>query len=196
METNNIAGHRVVQIAYHVPDIKVAAHRFSEQTGAGPFFVSPEIKLSAGLHRGEDCLFVHSSAYGQWGEVMVEFVQQDSVGPSPFRDLYEPNQRGLHHLAVMTDDLPKSYEHFRGHGVELATQAWTLSGVEFAFLDALSTLGHFIEIYEATPQLLGFYQRVRTLSKDWNGRVPLRNVADLGKDAGSDQHEAADDRSP
>jgi len=174
-----ILGHAVVQIAYHVPDIGLAAEQFSAQTGAGPFFLSREIQLSHGRHRGRDCPFVHSSAYGQWGEVMVEFVQQDSGGPGPFRDLFGPNETGLHHLAIMTEDLPGSYAHFNDQGMPIVTQAWTSSGVEFAFLDAVASLGHFIEIYEASPQLLGFYQMIRDQSVDWAGDQPLRGVAEL-----------------
>jgi hypothetical protein len=52
----------------------------------------------------------------------------------------------------------------------------TLSGVEFAFLDALDTLGHFIEIYEASPQLLGFYDLVRTAAVGWQGEAPIRSA--------------------
>ena len=82
-----IYGHTVVQIAYHVPDIEAAAVQMAHQFGAGPFFISKGIQLSQGWHRGENCPFVHSSAYGQWGDVMVELVQQESEGPSPFREL-------------------------------------------------------------------------------------------------------------
>ena len=169
-------GHAVVQVAYHVPDIEAAAIAMIKQTGAGPFFVSRKIALAEGEHRGVPCPFVHSSAYGQWGAVMVEFVQQDSHGPSPFRDLYQAHERGLHHMAVMTTDLQGSYQHFENNGMPRVTRAVTHSGVEFAFLDALHTLGHFIEIYEASPQLLGFYDLVRTAAAGWQGEAPIRSA--------------------
>ena len=169
-----IHGHAVVQIAYHVPDIEAAAVQMARQLGAGPFFISKGIQLSKGWHRGQDCPFVHSSAYGQWGDVMVEFVQQDSGGPSPFRDLYQPGERGLHHMAVMTADLRASYQHFGDRGLRLATRACTLSGVEFAFIDALSSLGHFIEIYESSDQLLVFYQMVKEAAINFDVEDPIR----------------------
>ena len=169
-----IYGHTVVQIAYHVPDIEASAVQMAHQFGAGPFFISKGIQLSQGWHRGENCPFVHSSAYGQWGDVMVELVQQESEGPSPFRDLYEPFERGLHHLAVMTSDLKASYKHFERQGLMLATRAVTLSGVEFAFIDALDSLGHFIEIYESSEQLLGFYQMVKEAAVNFDVEDPIR----------------------
>ena len=58
--------------------------------GAGPFLVSDNIQLAWAELRGVAGNFVHTSAYGQWGDVMLELVQQDSEGPSPFRDMFEP----------------------------------------------------------------------------------------------------------
>ena len=134
MLPHQFLGHAVVQVAYHVPDIEAAAMAMVKQTGAGPFFVSRNIALAEGEHRGVPCPFVHSSAYGQWGAVMVEFVHQDSHGPSPFRDLYQAHERGLHHMAVMTDDLLASYRHFENTVCRALPRAVTLSGVEFCVL--------------------------------------------------------------
>ena len=86
-----------VQIAYFVSDIRSAAERMHRSFGAGPFYVIENIRLARAEHWGESCLFVHSSAYGQWGSVMLELVQQDVEGPSPFRDLFPPGAEGLHH---------------------------------------------------------------------------------------------------
>ena len=87
---------RPIQMAYFVTDIRAAARRASETLGAGPFFVFDRIELAWGEHRGQRCDFTHSSAYGQWGDLMMELVQQDVEGPSPFRDLYNPGEEGLH----------------------------------------------------------------------------------------------------
>ena len=171
--------YEVVQIAYHVADIEAAAHQFSATYGAGPFFISRNITLSHATHRGADCLFVHSSAYGQWGDVMVEMVQQEGSGPSPFRDLYAQDESGLHHIAVMVDDLAEAIDHYHQQDIELATMATTQTGTTFAFLDALASQGHFVEIYERSPGLLNFYQAVRQAADDWDQQAPIRSVTDL-----------------
>ena len=44
-------------------------------------------------------MFDHTSAYGQWGDIMVELVQDHGTGPSVVRDLYNVDESGLHHLA-------------------------------------------------------------------------------------------------
>ena len=166
----------IVQVAYFVDDIRSAAKRMAKTFGAGPFFVVDQIQLSWGEHRGERCDFVHSSAYGQWGEVMMELVQQDSAGPSPFRDLYAPGESGLHHLATMVDSMESAYTDFAAAGFPAASRAMTLTGTEFAFLDAVDELGHFIEIYERSDALLGFYDMVKQASVDWRGDDPLRTL--------------------
>ena len=84
---------RPVQMAYFVGDIRASARWAAQTLAAGPFFVIDRIELEWGEHRGKRCDFLHSSAYGQWGEVMLEFVQQDEEGPSPFRDLYGTGTR-------------------------------------------------------------------------------------------------------
>jgi hypothetical protein len=168
--------HKVAQIAYHVRDIRIAASQMHQRFGAGPFFISENIMLESATHRGKPTDFVHSSAYGQWGDVMVELVrQEDDSSITPFRDMFSVEQEGLHHTAIIIDSFEDTVKHFEDTGFELATRCRTLNGsVEFGFIDAVSTLGHMIEIYEGSPGLLGFYQMVKDASLNWDGRDLLR----------------------
>ncbi|MCP5181730.1 MAG: VOC family protein [Pseudomonadales bacterium] len=166
----------LAQTAYFVPDIRKAALDAHRRFGAGPFFVVSHIELSKGTHRGKDCPFVHSSAYGQWGDVMMELVQQESDGPSPFRDMFAPGESGLHHMAAIVPDQQAAYAHYRQTGLEVVTIAHTLTGTEFAFVDARATLGHMIEVYQASPGLLGFYAMVKEAAQGWDGSDPVREL--------------------
>ena len=163
-----------VQIAYFVNDIHAAALRMHATFGAGPFHVVERIELARGEHRGRDCPFVHSSAYGQWGPIMMELVQQDVEGPSPFRDMFGPGMEGLHHVATFVDDVDEAIAHHAAAGMPLATRAWLPSGTELAFVDARATLGHMIELYAPTPDLLGFYDFIRRAADGWGGSRPVR----------------------
>ena len=145
-------------------------------TGAGPFFVVDNIELEWGEHRGAPCNFVHSSAYGQWGDVMLELVQQDSEGPSPFRDLYKPGESGLHHLACFVDSIDSSIAEFAAKGYPLAARARAAVGTEFAFIDTCSSLGHMLEIYVKDDLLAGFYELVKAASVGWDGRELFRDL--------------------
>ena len=167
----------IVQIAYFVSDAEAAAHRAAQRFGAGPFFLNQEIRLAWGEHRGDPCSFVHTSAYGQWGNVMMELVQQDSAGPSPFRDMYAEGEEGIHHMAMIVDSLPEAYTQAEALSLEIASRAVTSGGTEFAFIDTVVPLGHMLEVYERSDLLLGFYDMVAQAARGWDGSDPVRRLA-------------------
>ena len=163
-----------VQIAYAVADLDAAARVWTERFGAGPFFVSEHIAVHNVRYRGAAGSFDHSSAYGQWGGLMVELVKDHTVGPSPVADVVGHGGTGLHHLAYFVDDLATTQSALVQLGWPEALWARTPSGVAFAFHDAVGTLGHMIEIYEGTPALRGFYAMVRDAASGWDGSDPVR----------------------
>jgi len=166
----------IVQVAYFTADARAAAARMAKTVGAGPFHVIDRIELAWAELRGEPGDFVHTSAYGQWGDVMMELVQQDSEGPSPFRDMYAPGQEGIHHVATIVDNLADTYRHYDELGFAVASRAETLTGTEFAFIDTVAVLGHMVEIYERSDGLVGFYDMVRSSAQDWDGTEPVRSL--------------------
>ncbi|MGV0033854.1 MAG: VOC family protein [Candidatus Azotimanducaceae bacterium WSBS_2022_MAG_OTU7] len=169
----NMAHLDIVQIAYHVKDVREAAARMQKQFGAGPFILSENILLASAVHRGEATDFIHTSAYGQWGKVMVELVRQEDDTPNtPFRDMYTRDEEGLHHTAIFVDHFDAAVRQFEDSGLALVTRCKTKTGgVEFGFIDATATLGHMIELYVSSPTLLGFYEMVRAMSIDWDGKT-------------------------
>ena len=166
----------IVQIAYFVPDARQAALEVARSGAAGPFFFASEITLAWGERRGSPCTFVHSSAYGHCGNLMLEFVQQEDDGPSPFRDMYPSGGQGIHHVATMVNSLEATISYYESLGCSLAARACTSSGTEFAFVDTVDRLGHMVEIYEKTPTLTGFYQMVEAAAVNWDGADPIRKI--------------------
>lgn len=162
-----------VQIAYVVPDLDAAIAWWSATSGAGPFFVNEHIPLQKVRVFGRDGVFDHSSAYGQWGEVMLELVQDHTPGPSPITAL------GLHHLAFFVDGLDVFSTGLSAAGYPEALFARTMSGTSFVFHDASLMLGHMLELYERTERLTTFYSKVAAASVDWNGENPRRSIGDL-----------------
>ena len=163
------------QIAYFVPDVVAAATAHMATFGSGPFYIADHIPLTLSLHRGQPAELDHSSAYGQWGDVMVEFVQQNNDGPSVFRDMYPDGGQGMHHVALIVDDLKAAIQRFEQAGHETGLYAEVAPGVGFAMMDCRATLGHFVELYEPTPQLIAVYDLVRSSAQDFAGTDPIRH---------------------
>ncbi len=171
-----LAGHPIRQIAYFVDDVRAAAERHVQLYGSGPYFIAEHIQLRRALHRGQEVALDHSSAYGQWGSLMVEFVQQNDPGPSPFRDMFPDGREGLHHIALIVDDLGAARARFESDGIETALHAEMMDGFTFLMMDATARYGHMIELYEGVPALTGFYDMVQRASIGFDGRDPVRDI--------------------
>lgn len=161
------------QIAYAVPNAVEAAEKWAKDFGAGPFFIAEHIPVTDVTYRGTPSTFDHTSAYGQWGDLMVELVQDHGSGPSVVRDMYDKHESGLHHLAYFVDDVDLATNELNKMGFPLGMSALA-GGTRFHHVDARGTLGHFIELYEPREALLGFYERVKKAAHGWNGEEPIR----------------------
>lgn len=153
-----------VQIAYCVDDVREAASQWVA-LGAGPFFIRDHIEVSDSVVFGSPASFDHSSAYGQWGEMMVELV---AVHDPP-----QLRRSGVHHMAFLVESFADAATELSTAGYTQAMRA-TAGSTDFAFHDATADLGHYIEIYEGSDGLRGFYAMVRTASVEWDGSDPIR----------------------
>jgi catechol 2,3-dioxygenase-like lactoylglutathione lyase family enzyme len=165
-----------VQIAYAVPDAEAAARWWSDRLGVGPFLLRRHIEVTDVVYRGSPATFDHTSAYGQWGPLMVELVQDHGPGPDAIRERFGPDQSGLHHLAFVVDDLDASLAALAALGWESAMSATTRGGVRFHFVDAVATHGHMLELYERSDRLAAFYAEVAAAADGWDGSDPVRVV--------------------
>lgn len=168
----------VRQLAYKVNDLEAAAAAHHRQFGSGPFFVLRHVALASSMHRGVERAFDHSSAYGQWGGVMVELVVQHNADDSALHEMFPwgSGREGLHHAALFVDDLEAEIARFAAEGAPLAQLSVTSGDTAFAFVDTRAHLGHMLELYEPTPQLTGFYDFVADAAKAWDGREPVREL--------------------
>jgi hypothetical protein len=157
-----------VQIAYAVDDVDRAASSWAAR-GAGPFFVREHIEVTNVRVRGGGSRFDHSSAYGQWGDLMVELIHQHDGGDDPV-----VGTAGIHHVAHFVDDFATAAARLTDEGHAEVLYAETTTGMPFAFHDGGVERGHLIEIYERTPPLVGFYEMVRAASVGWKGADPVR----------------------
>lgn len=157
-----------VQVAYAVDDLRIAVDGWIAD-GVGPFFVREHIPVQRARVRGRPDDFDHSSAFAQWGAVMVELIQQHDGGADPV-----VGASGLHHVAFFVDDFGAASVELTGNGWPELLYAETANGMPFAFHDARADRGHHIEIYERVEPLARFYDMVRDSSVDWDGSDAIR----------------------
>lgn len=162
-----------VQIAYAVPEIFQGVEKWVKDFGAGPFFIAEHIPIKNVSYRGLPSTLDISAAYGQLGNIMIELVQDHGEGPSIIRDLYSPQQSGIHHLAYFVKNLDLISVELKKKGYALAMTGQANDN-RFQFFDAISEMGHFIEVYEPIESLKSLYERVRVASINWDGSDPLR----------------------
>lgn len=166
-------------MAYFCKDVRKAAQAHHAAFGSGPYFVADNIPLASAVHRGIERVLDHTSAYGQWGEVMIEFVQQNNPGPSPFHDLYPEfsGRYGLHHVALWVDDVDGAIDRFAALGAPCALRAQMNDGFVFAFADTSMTLGHMTELYAPEPALTEFYAMVAGAAASYAGGELITPIA-------------------
>jgi hypothetical protein len=174
-----VSAHAIRQVAYFVPDVVRAAHDHARQFGSGPYFLAEHIPLRKALHRGREAVLDHTSAYGQWGEVMIEFVQQNNPGPSAFHDMYPEGsgRGGFHHVALIVDDLQTARREFSDGGLTEALYAEMNDGFAFVMVDDVARHGHMIELYEGVSALTSFYAMVKDAAKGFDGADPIRPIS-------------------
>ncbi len=160
-----------VQIAYHVADLDEAMPRFARLMGIGPFLVRRHIGLSPVSYRGSPSALDISAAHVQAGPVQVELVQQHCDNPSAFRDMFTPEDEGLHHVALFPEDYEAMVAHYRGQGHEIATELITPEKRGAAYIDTVAALGHMVEVYRPNESLYEFYQTVALAACDWDGET-------------------------
>lgn len=129
-----------------------------ESRGIGPFVIREHIELENARLFNQPGDFDHTSAFAQWGEVMVELIHQHDPGEVPV-----VGTSGVHHVAIFVDDFAEAHAEWTAAGFEEALYA-EAGEMPFAFFDAREELGHFIEIYEETERLKEFYAHIAGLS--------------------------------
>jgi Glyoxalase/Bleomycin resistance protein/Dioxygenase superfamily len=164
-----------VQIAYVVDDPEAAARQWSADFGAGPFFLNRHINVTDVVHRGRPSAFDHTSAYGWWGSIMVELFQQHNDDPTAVTERFARGHGGLHHMACIVPNLERALDLASAMGLEVAQTAMAGS-TTFVFVDDIARHGHYWELYEANPGLLGFYDMVRKAHETWDGSDPVRDI--------------------
>lgn len=167
------------QMAYVVPDIRAAARQHSELFGSGPFFVAENIPFKSSVYRGTSMPFAHSAAFGQWGDLQVEFMQREDDGPSVLSDVLDRTggPSATHHKAIIIPNPGEAAAAFEKAGHPIAWHGIMEVGIEVFMVDTLDIYGHMIELYAPCEKVEAFYAMVRQAAVDFEGTDPVRPFA-------------------
>ena len=168
-------GYPVRQLGYYVSDAFASAKIHSELFGSGPFFTF-DMPITC-WYRGVSGISVNLSvALGQWGDQMVEFVQQNDDQPSVFHDLYPQGsgRYGLHHVAVIVEDVKRAVADIEGAGHPLVSITGPAQGPQATFIDTRGICGHFTEIFASIPQVNETFAFIASAAGDFKGKERVR----------------------
>lgn len=167
------------QMAYVVPDIREAARRHSELFGSGPFFVAEHIPFRTSVYRGKEMTFAHSSSFGQWGDMQVEFMQREDDQPSVLTDVLDitGGNCATHHKAIIIPNPQDVAAAFERAGYPIAWTGIMEVGIEVFMIDTLALYGHMIELYAPSPEVESFYAMVKDAAVGFDGTDPIREFS-------------------
>jgi hypothetical protein len=161
-------------LGYVVDDLHGAAEQFASGVGAGPFLLIEHVALTDVTYRGEPARYDHSTAFGQWGPVIVEISQVHEAEPSGLREFFGAARRpAIGHVAWLVDDLDGESDRLEAAGLPLAHTGRS-GPVAANWHDGTSLLGHPVEVLRRCPEILGFYTAIGDAARDWDGSRPLR----------------------
>jgi hypothetical protein len=163
-------------LGYVVEDLRRDVPRLAAATGAGPFFAMEHIVFDEVTYRGESAVYDHSSAFGQWGPVIVELTQIHDAQPAGLHDALVGAGGGVNrigHVAWLADSLEDEAARLEKTGLTPFHTGRT-GPASAVWFDGGPLLGHPIEVLQRRDELLRFYAMVHEESTGWDGSDPLR----------------------
>jgi len=163
----------ITHVGYVVEELEPAVEWAVRTLGAGPFFVVDRVPFDTCTFRGEAASYVHSSAFGQWGPIKVELTVVHSAEPAALRDLMRGAPPTVGHVGWLADDLEAETAALAAAGMPLF-HTGSSGPVAAHWHDGRAVLGHHVEVLRRSPELEGFYERIRAAAEGWDGSDPVR----------------------
>jgi Glyoxalase/Bleomycin resistance protein/Dioxygenase superfamily len=167
---------KIRQIGYVVHDLESSLARF-ERLGIGPFYRLDHARLDYFRVNGKDMEIDLSIALGYSGGVQVELIQQHNPESSPYKDFLDNRGEGLHHLCMWAEDFEADVTRWQEEGHRIVIDGM-IGGGRFVYFDTEMSPGTFLEVGDLSLWR-GVMQRMEDEAARWDGRDPVRSLADL-----------------
>jgi methylmalonyl-CoA epimerase len=131
--------------------------------GAGPFSLVTPIDIIERKVRGEDVPVPNwkiKEFFGKLGNVWIQLVQPVE-GNSIFQEFLDTRGEGIHHFALLVDDVDKEEAELVRKGFEVIASIRLRDGCGHSIMDTVGTGGVYIEIMKAPPDWIKLYPPLR-----------------------------------
>jgi Glyoxalase/Bleomycin resistance protein/Dioxygenase superfamily len=172
------------QTAYVVKDVEAAARRWTETTGAGPWYrLTPETRDT--VYRGKKGEDHYKLVLGFLGATLIELIQPLDDQPSLFNEVLRGRGAGFHHVSPQLAALKgitfdERCHVFEQRGLVCVMTNFVVGLGRAAFYDAQDAIGGFVEVFE----LGAAYSIVPGMADEhlrWDGSRVIRGFDSLPK---------------
>ena len=169
---------KVIQMAYLVNDLEASAHKYMKTLGIGPFYIVNRPKIADETYRGAKANVEFSTAITQAGGIQIELVQQHCSSPSCYRDIFQQEQEGFHHIAVFAEDYDAELARYAERGIQVAS-AGRMGPMRFSYVDTFKEIGAMTEVLEDVSFIRSYFENLSTACEGWDGSRPIRETSEL-----------------
>jgi len=164
-----------MQNGYVVENLDAALEYWTNVLGVGPFFKSEHINLEYYEFNGKACDIDFSVALSYWGDLQIELIEQHNDTPTPYVDFLKRHGPGLHHVACQNGKpLDENLKYLASLGHTPTTVGKVRNGGRFVYFDMGGHAGTTVEIGDASPALLAYFERMRLATIAWDGSDAVR----------------------
>ena len=168
---------KFMQFCSLVPDLDAAMTAWIRSAGIGPFLRFDKVGYDKPTYRGRPSGNADiSAAIAQAGEVQIELVCVNDEQPSIWQEGPAGGKSGLHHAALYCRDYDATLDAYTEGGCELIFSG-LMMGFRVGWIDAVRTLGFFVELIDANPVADNVFAKFRDAAENWDGKDPIRRLS-------------------
>jgi hypothetical protein len=149
----------IKQISYTTDDLDGLIEFWETRVGVGPWSVFRNITLTMN-YEGRPIALPCDVALSMHGDQVIELLQVNGNGPSPFHDALNRPIVGLQRLAALTDSIEADTKRAVERGLTLFADGRDPTGQRYVYFRSASAPGLVLELLEATPSFADFLARL------------------------------------
>ena len=172
---------KIMQHGYIVPDVRAAATQWAQRLGVGPFYVLDRIVQDQYHYRGRQVPLELCLAFGYWGDIQIELIQPLNRADTLYHRALRDTPGVINHCATVVKDVDALIAS-RGLQEQVIQSGSMPTGLKFVYLGEFLPGGLHLELIQATAGTLQAFAGMEQLAARWDGRDPLRPMAQIGAD--------------